>query len=303
MQATIVGENEDGIGVDIVDNNGSTHEITFEKPSYELVYHQCEDYPDKTADRTPEGNEHNLQARRYAKWHVYRERGYDTVAVTENPDRILAALAAISQLSAEAFEDHFGDLIQQVRSHYDSTAVEVPFEGVDPSEIIVYQKDVYVKPDPTTFDPPVLDQVLGRLSDESDAVATISTEMAGFSEHQPLDFEIEAISELQYLHNDGYGNEQVERAAAPLDREPDARIELMPVDPDDFESFQQYVVSHLAFQIRDCYLRMGVKPPVAFRKPGWGKYRAFVTQKFCPLYENYWNANEPVTSWDPGSLK
>jgi len=299
MQGKIVGENEDGIGVDVVDNNDITHQITIGKDDWDIIYHEQDGYPDHPAKRTDAGNEHVSQARRHAKWHVYRERGYDTVPSTENPDRILAALSALTELSEAEFIEQFSDLSAQVRSHFDGSTVDLPFKGVDPSEILVYQKDIYVQPDPTEFDPPVLDQFLSRLSGESDSAVAASKDEISLASQQALDFEIEAVSDLHYVHNDGQGTEQVDRPEPPLDREPDARVELMPVDPAEFESFQHYVVSHLAYQIRDCCLRMGEKPPVAFRSTGWGQYRAFIDQKLCPLYENYWDATAQIDSWSP----
>jgi hypothetical protein len=297
MKANIVGEDERGVGVEVTDNLKNTHTVSvgFDRS---IQGHSQETYGNRPSIRTKEGNEHVNQARRYAQWHVYRERGYDTVPPTDNPDRILAVLLAIAQLSAEAFETEFSDLEAQIRSHYDGGPVELPFPDAHPDDVIVYRKDVFVEPDPTTFDPPVLDQFLGRVSGESDSPEIPSKDTLDAETFDTLDFTVEAVSDLQYLHHKD-GTEQTVTADPPLDREPDATVELVPFDLGEVDSFHHYVVSHLAFQIRDCFLRMGVEPPIAFRKTGWGKYRAVHEQKFRPQYENYWNPNTEVDSWEP----
>lgn len=299
MNAEIIGENEDGVGVDIIDNNNVTHEISIEKCSGDIVYHSQDGYADQPSGRTVEESEYGSQARRYAKWHVYREREYDTVPPTNNPDRILAALAAVVSLSESEFTDQFCDLQAQIESHKHDATVELPFEDVDPGDPLIYSKDIYLQQDPTTFDPPVLDQFLGRFDGESDCPEIPLTETLDTGSFDALDFDIEAVSGLHYRHNDGLGNEQTVRGEDPLDREPDATVELMAFDPDEIDSFHHYIVSHLAYQIRDCFLLMGVKPPEGFRAQGWGKYKGFTQQKFCPQYENYWSAEETIESWQP----
>ncbi|WP_363463287.1 hypothetical protein [Halogeometricum borinquense] len=265
----------------------------------EITYHDQDGYLHKAAKRSDAGNEHVNQARRYAKWHVYREQGYNTVPPAENPDRILAALIAIARLPEDSFNDYFSDLQAQIESHYDGSEVELPFPDADPDDVLVYRKDVYVQPDPTEFEPPVLDQYLGHFEGESDSPVMPSKETLDSTEFDVLNFGIEAVSDMHYLHMDGPGSEQTKRSTDPLDRKPDATIELVPFDPAEIDSFHHYVVSHLAYQIRDCFLLMGVTPPVAFRKQGWGKYRAFHRQKFRPQYENYWDATADIQSWEP----
>ena len=298
MQATIYGEDEAVTGTDVIDNKGVTHDIQIERDG-KIYSHQQDDYPDKAAKRTIENNEYVNQARRFAKWHVYRERGYDTLPPGDNPDRILAALIAIARMDESTFNSRFGDLQRQIASHYDGSTVGLHFNDANPDDMIVYRKDVYVTPDPTTFDPPVADQYLGQFEGESDSPAVSSKDTLTREAFADLDFDIEAVSGMHYLHTDGLGTEQTERGADPLDRDPDATIELVPFDPAEIDAFHHYAVSHLAYQIRDCFLRMGLKPPVAFRKSGWGKYRAFHEQKFSPQYENYWDAEETIQSWQP----
>jgi hypothetical protein len=217
------------------------------------------------------------------------------VPPTENPDRILGALLAIAALSEDEFESYFGDLIAHVERHYDGSTVELPFADAEPSDMLVYQQDVYVEPDPTTFEPPVVEQFLARLRGDSDSQAVVAKELLDATDFDELDCDIEAVAGVRTLHSDEYGNERVSRGETPLDRDPDATIDLVPLDPAEITtSFQHHIVSHLAYQIRDCFLLMGVKPPVAFRTTGWGKYRATLLQRFCPQYENYRNADAVI---------
>ncbi|WP_222916203.1 hypothetical protein [Natrinema sp. SYSU A 869] len=297
MKAVITGENDERVGVNLLDNDDAEHVIEMEFDG-EIKHHQCEEYADNPALRIREECEHVDQARRYARWHVYRERGYDTVPPTENPDRLLAALLGIATLSKTAFEEHFGNLEEHLERHYDNAPVNLPFPDADPDDAIIYQKDVYLEPDPVDFEPPVLEQFLGRFEGDADSPALDDGDIP-LEEMDDLRFKIEAVSEIHTLHNDGQGTEQIDHGEQPLDREPDVRVELMAFDPASVDSFQQYVVSHLAYQIRDRFLVMGVKPPVPFRAQGWGTYEGFQCQKFCSLYDEYWSSEATITSWDP----
>jgi len=298
MDGLITGENDERVGISVIDNNDVEHVIEMEFDG-EIKYHEQDGYADKPANRTQEENEHIWQARRFAKWHVYRERGYDVVPPTENPDRILAALLAITYQSTTEFEECFGDLEVQLRSHYDGSTVELPFSDVDPDDPIIYQKDVYLQPDPIEFEPPVLDQFRARFAGESESSVVPAEGELDLEELDSLEFEVAAVSGMHTIHNDGQGNEQVDHGEQPLDREPDARVELMAFDPSSLESFHHYVVGHLAYQIRDRFLLMGVKPPVAFQAQGWGTYEGFQCQKFYPQYEDYWSSEATISSWEP----
>ncbi|QCW03626.1 hypothetical protein [Natrinema pallidum] len=315
MQAKIVGENEKGVGIDVIDNNNSNHEITFERGSFEIVYHQCERYADKPGDRTPEENEHNNQARRYAKWHVYRERGYDTVPPMENPDRIVGAMLALADCSSETIQEQFGRLQVQLDQHSRDTGVfQLPFSDFEPGDFLVYRQDIYVQPDPTGAEPPLVDQFADTVASPQDTLKQIVgddglsfEQLAEFvgTDAEPNvfpDFEIETVSDPHYLLVKD-GEERTHWSEQPRDRDPDARIELLPLDFDVFDSFQQLLLSHLANQVRDYYLLMGCKPPVAFQQQGLGTYTGFKRQQILDMYEEYFLASHQPASWQPGSLE
>ncbi|ADQ69187.1 hypothetical protein C499_00550 [Halogeometricum borinquense DSM 11551] len=298
MDGLITGENDERVGLSVIDNNDVEHVIEMEFDG-EIKYHEQDGYPDEPLKRTNEGAEHVNQARRYAKWHVYRERGYETVPPTENPDSLLAACIAVARLSETAFEDAFGDIEAQIRSHYDDSTVELPFADADGSDILVYKKDIAVRPDPMTFDPPVLEQFLGQFSGDSDSPVVPAKADLDREVFDDLDFELKSVSGMHYLHNDGYDNERTVQSSQRLGTDPDATVEMIPVDPAEFGNFQHYVTSNLIYQARDVLLRMGVKPPIAFRAQGQGKYRATLEQQACPQYENYWDATADIQSWEP----
>ena len=299
MDAEIEGEDGEYLKIYVSDNTGAEHDLTVEIESAGIPYHKCDAYDNNPSLRTREECERVDQTRRFARWHVYRERGYDTVPPRENPDRLMAALLAINRLDESTFTDYFGELEARLASHYDGSSVELPFPEADPDDPIIYQQDVYLEPDPIEFEPPVLEQFLARFEGEPDSPLESEAAEIAIEELDSLAFDIEAVSDIHVLYNDGRGTEKVEYGADPLEREPDARLEIMAFDVTALHSFQHFVVSHLAYQIRDHFLLMGVKPPVAFRAQGWGTYEGFQCQKFCDLYEDYWSSEATVSSWEP----
>ncbi len=294
MKASITAENSDFVGIDVSDNNGAKHDITIEKQTGNIIYHDQDYYADESALRTKEETEHGNQAFRLAKWHVYRERGYDTLTPYENPDRILAAIMALLELPAVMVDHYFDDLQAKLRSHQTDSSVDLPFEDADPDDIIVYRKDIWLEQDPTEGDLPLVERFCEYVSDPLDTLADILDDGPDPRESMP-DYEIEAVSDIHYLHSDGR-TKQTHWTDQPLEREPDARIELMPVDPDVFDSFQTFLASHLANQIRDCYLLMGCEPPEPFQTRGLGKHDAMVKQQLMDMYDVRFVVNASIDS-------
>ena len=104
MNAEIEGEDKEYVKIYVTDNSGTEHNITLEKDSGEIPYHEQDGYSDKAANRTAEGNEHVEQARRFAQYYVYVDRGYDTVPSTDHPERINAVRLAIQELNDTEFK-------------------------------------------------------------------------------------------------------------------------------------------------------------------------------------------------------
>lgn len=315
MKATIHGdrEAENGelrVGLTVTDTNDIEHGI--ELGTDGTVYKHGQDgYSDHPSERTMEENEHVRQARRYAKWRVYRERGYETMARHENPDCLVAAMIAISKLSEETVDDHFGDLRAQLNSHYDDSTLELPFEDAHPDDVFIYRKDLYLSPDPLAIDPPLADQYddlaiemqeeAGAVPTESDGVEHRLQELLASEdrlESELPDFELDAVSDVYALHTDGKTEQTTEPASA-LDRAQDARIELPPMAVDQFGLFHVLLVANLSSQVRDRYQMMGERPPAAFQHQGYGTYRGTVKQQINDMYDRCYLFTESVDNWRP----
>lgn len=318
MNGNIDGEDDEYVKVYVSDNQTHKHDLTLEKETGETVYHQCKAYATKAADRTPEENELNEQARRFAQYYVYCERGYDTVKPRRiHPERINAVRVAIAGLSKSEFKQFFGDLYHQLRS-YDGSATDrviaVPSAASSP-ESVLYRKNVYLGVDPfeTEFSqkaetiaarhgldlsPEQLDTVspeegatidldgweatsreLGALVDAADGELTDGLQIAG-------------VSSLHMAYLDDRGEEHVTDADEPFDREPDARIELPVMDADSVEEFQDYINHTLACQVRDSFVRMGLEPPEPFQILGYGDFEAAEQYKRLEMYPNYIDPEE-----------
>jgi hypothetical protein len=163
MNAEVTGENDELIGLSVIDNKDNEHIIDIRKEDGKITGHQCEAYADHPRDRTPDENEYNEQARRYAKYYVYQERGYETVEHAENPEYVNAVREAIFDLSPAEFKQYFGPLHQQIRSHQDRSVdrlVDLP-AGVQSEDAVVYELDVYFG----------VDLEDGALSETAEAIA------------------------------------------------------------------------------------------------------------------------------------
>ncbi|WP_049920773.1 hypothetical protein [Halopiger djelfimassiliensis] len=268
------------------------------KQNGEIYAHEQNGYPDDPTKRSDEGNEHVEQARRYARYYVYRERGYDTLSNAENPGWIAAVGGVVGNLSPEEFEAYFGDYYQQFRYHVTGEGqpqVELP-ETVDEQTFVAYCTDVYLDldaealldEDVITYFGEAADHLAGSTGGLFDQLRDLADSL-GVDDVQP--FELDATSAVELLYQ-GTTEEHYVGGSSPRAREPDARLELSPVDPGDdeylsIEGFQALVVHHLLCQVRDCYLLMGLEPPEEYRVLGMGSYEASMRYEHRPLYENY----------------
>ncbi|NGM71632.1 hypothetical protein G6M89_22070, partial [Natronolimnobius sp. AArcel1] len=150
MEAEFLGEDEEDIGVSVIDNSGASHHIEMNKSNGNLYAHHCDEYADKPEDRTLEENEYNEQARRFAQYYVYQERGYDTVPSRIHPERINAVRLAVAEMDLEEFEEYFGDLYQQLKSHHDDSYDPViqPPADAQSEDLVLYRTNVYLGLDP-----------------------------------------------------------------------------------------------------------------------------------------------------------
>jgi len=312
MRAEIKKETNDGFGVLVTDNNNVKHKIGICDDG-EIDGHECEDYPSKPEKRTREESEYGKQARRYAQYYVFLNRGYDTVSPKwKNPVHLQAVRSAIDSMDLEEFEDHFGDLYQQLKSHHDEDTERVlhPPSNSQDEDYHLYRKHVYLGLDPLETDLADdaralaskfgldLDQdapsetPMSALTDDGlEAWAGFSTELFERSNEEELaelatGFYVDTTSELHMAYLDHDGLEQVTTAIEP-DREADALIELLPANPGTLEEFQHAVVFDVICQIRDCFIRMGVTPPEEYQVLGIGHIAAAKAYEEVDFYEDY----------------
>ncbi|MFD1565527.1 hypothetical protein ACFR99_18495 [Haloarchaeobius amylolyticus] len=286
------------------------------KSNGEIYAHEQDGYPDDPDKRTVKGNEHVNQARRFAKYWVARECGYDTLDWQRNPDRITAAALAIAPVTSAAAEEYFGDFAQQfAHIHGDAEpAVSVPDE-IRPADV-VYQKDVYVG-----IDEPALESLTGDLLETDEVIAALGraidptetrpdgtvlsdvlADVTGIDEtdvprlHDGL--LIEDVSDLHVHWDDAAGQYHTQWGEQPaIDREPNARIEIFEFDPDSLDDLTRQITRHLLCQVRDCYLRMGIAPPEPFRLLGPGHHDAGTWYEHYDFYDRYHDPTAEISTW------
>lgn len=309
MKAKIKKETDDGFGLLVTDNTGVEHKIGVCYDG-EIDGHLQDGYHDEAAKRTHDDNERVEQARRFARYYVFQERGYDTLPPLQNPVRIEATRRALNRLSSTAFESMFGDLYQQFTSDFDAGVdgvVDLPRDVADP-DLVVYQRDLYLGFDPDSVE---FGEEVRRLAEaysvDRTAPATESSteawrqfgqataEIAADSDDSLLSgMDLSAVSGIHLVYPDSSKTEQRVPAETPLAREPDARIELPSVDPGSLERFQAFLAFHLRCQIRDLFVGMGVEPPEAFRVLGPGRYSSTMRYRLLDLYDEYSHLDDPA---------
>lgn len=325
MKAEIEGEDERYVKIYVTDNAGTKHDLTVQKDYGNIEYHEQDGYPDKPAKRTSAGNEHVSQARRFAQYYVYRERGYDTLPVGRNPDRIESVRAVLDRMEADRFEQLFGDYHQQFASHYSDVApvIEPPIDiGSDVSggastlkEIgkeglkrllggsdgnLYYCQTVYLGLDAETTGELIEGAEESPDIDENADVESLGTQLWQLVREQDRDasevLDIEAVGDLYALYERGTSEHETDHDE-PLERAYDARLELAPVPPESLDSFQNYLVYHLACQVRDCYLTMGIAPPEPYRVTGPGFVDSLRRYVIEDVYEPYHDPDADITDW------
>lgn len=313
MEATITGEDEENIGLHVTDNLENRHKIEMGKASGDIYYHQCEAYADKPGDRTPEENEYNEQARKFAQYYVYLEAGYDTVPPENHPERINTVRLAIQDLKETEFEELFRDLYRQMRSYHDyDTERPIP-EPPLASENVLYHQNVYLGINPLETDVAAGAQEMASaygldLTEDSlteQAVDTLSStdiddwrafadDLVTLAAEEEITLEdgtyVDAVSSLYATYLDDSGEQYTgDPEHDPFERDPDALIELPPIDPQSIDEFREYLDHHLKCQIRDCFVRMGAEPPERFRVLGNGRLEAAAAYKLLEMYPDYFD--------------
>lgn len=318
-----VHEGSQRIGVEVTDNSEVVHQLSLD-PTGEIHIHEQDGYPDHAAEQTPKDSEHIRQTRRFAKYHVYRERHYDTLPAGQNPDRLEGVRQAIASMDAEAFRQCFEDLYRQLVSHWDdavepvidppvefdagggvaspggATTQELLAANVDfaVDELLFYRVDVYLDGDADRLRS-LLEADAGEdvTADVSDTAfwatlepATKDIDLAGV-------VSVEAVGDVHARYLDAHFDDHFTPHEDPFDRDPDATVELFPVPLDSLDQLREYVALNLACQIRDCYLGMGVAPPARYRVAGPGQYEAIRRYVALDCYDLYCDPDATITDW------
>lgn len=294
MDGQITGETSELMGVSIIDNNETEHVLDVRKSDGEITGHQQDGYPDEAEKRTSEGNEHVNQARRYAKYYVFAERGYDTIDHAENPAYIDAVRRAIADLSEGDFERYFGALYRQLRSHQDDTdrPREIPVDVRNP-DAVVYEPEIYLGLEVVGEDITDRAQALANahglavgeevqvrpttdLSEDTvERWEEFSDDLEDIVAREDIETEltVTGVSGLHIGYPDSRGQHEVDEADTPFTHQPQARLSLLPYAPDSTDGFREYLDHHLRCQVRDCFLKMGIVPTEPYQLIGFGNFR------------------------------
>jgi hypothetical protein len=316
MEAEIKKETEDGFGLQVVDRDGVIHRIGV---GYEgdILAHQCQEYPDNPKKRTNKEDDNFSQARRFARYHVYRERGYDTIPNPDNPDRIAAVLLAILDLDDQQFDRYFGTLYEQMASHERSDVAPVLdlSQEVYSEEFIVYKQNVYLNESLETIQDELTKPAIEVFGEENlqelagatgDGLMAKARSLVGGSKDQDdaelnaatipgTELSIEDVSGLDTMYSEPDGYKTIE-GKDPINRDPDARIETLPMGFDR-EQFRYHVGHNLVCQIRDCFVSMGVEPPTQYQMLGHGKFKYSAKYRDFDFYPDYWDHDANLSGY------
>ncbi|AFO58501.1 MULTISPECIES: hypothetical protein [unclassified Natrinema] len=309
MKAKIVGEDETDLGVEVVDNSSIEHRIVMGYDG-EITGHAQDGYPDDPSKRSNKQHECVFEARRFARYHVYQERGYDTLPPAENPDRIAAVLLALLDLSDAQFAEYFQTLYEQAASH-DRSDIVPPLElpsAVYNEEFLLYKQKIYLEEDLEAIQEQLTrpaTEVLGEQDLEEVATATSeglvskATSLVGGggeSDGAGAALTIEGVSGIDTMYYEDTNEDRTIEGDDPFDRDPDARLEIVPTNYAR-DRFRYHVGHNLVCQIRDCFIGMGLEPPEPYRVLGHGKYKYTGKYRHFDFYEPYFDHEADIDGY------
>ncbi|THE64837.1 hypothetical protein D8Y22_10725 [Salinadaptatus halalkaliphilus] len=317
MDAIITGESE-RVGLSVIDNNDVEHLIEMDE-SGAVKYHEQDGYPDDPSKRTQEEHEWVNQTRRFAKFYVYRQRGYETVDPLSNPDRIATAAMAIANHPEDTFEDYFGEFYQQMRHDAGEASPVVEVPDLPPVTVPRVEQDIYLGLDETDtatlleelIADGTLEAVIRTVEQATDSGGLVSRIQQAFASDEEIDTSsvaetfsegiIEAIGPVTIRWANGDRDEAVtdESDGAVPNRHPDARPQMFgrAYQFDDLEDFRHSLVRHLCCQVRDCYITMGIAPPEDVRIQGPGFYDHIGWYSNHDFYQDYHDPQATITDW------
>lgn len=316
MRAEISAEDDQHVGVLVIDNNGSEHDLTLLKSDGEVVYHDHDNYPSEPESRTENQNQHVFQARKYAKYYVYRETAYDTLTPYRNPDRIAATLCTLQNRSLGEIEADFGQFYRQQASHF-REEVQRPVSisrHVSGDDFVLYHQHVQLEAD--------LDEVRGTAEQFAEEIGSLTADIASeFSLQDFLDgalggiadtftdeadaddleldlpdFGIENTSQVYYRYYEAT-NETRTVGDDEFDPDPDTRLEMPPSSVESLEQFDALLSRHLLCQLRDAYVSRGIEPPAAYRVLGHGTHHDAQNYRIVDLYPDYVDPDADISGY------
>ncbi|MEZ3116648.1 hypothetical protein RYH80_12085 [Halobaculum sp. MBLA0147] len=303
MDAKLRKQTERGVGLLVTDNDEGEHRVGVEQDG-SVVGYVCETYDDDPKNRTRSENQHCHQAEQYGWYYAFREFGYGPSERSKTPEFVDAVRRSIATLSEESFEEYFGSLYRQLRSH-DDASVDRPLElppAVPGEDNVVYSLDVFLGVDLAetdgatelatahgldVTDAEALDDPSEVSQDALDAWREFGEDLVETTPADELAFEVSAVSGIHVGYPNARGEHVVEKSEVPSERDPDATLELFPYAPDTLAEFRDFLDYHLRCQVRDCYVAKGLLPPEQFRVHGFGKFRATRRYDDYDLYPNF----------------
>ncbi|EMA29311.1 hypothetical protein C446_17399 [Halobiforma nitratireducens JCM 10879] len=284
----------------------------------EISGHLQSGYPDDPSKRSQEEHEWVNQTRRFAKFYVYRQQGYETVDPLSNPDRIATAAMAIANLPPDTFEAHFGEFYQQLRHDAGEAAPVVEVPDLPPTTVPRVEQDIYLGLEETDtaailerlIDDGTLEAVVNAAMEESEDGGLVNRIRQTVAD-QEIDMTdtaaavsegvIEAVGPVTIRWANGADDEEVAQSVARTlpDRDPQARPQMFgrAYQFDDLEDLRQSLVRHLCCQVRDCYITMGIAPPEDVRIQGPGFYDHLGWYSNHDFYQNYHDPEASITDW------
>ncbi|MFC3958206.1 hypothetical protein [Halovivax cerinus] len=279
----------------MTDNNQAKHTVAVGCDG-SVQGHSQDGYPDDPSKRTVEENVYVAQARRFARYHVFHERGHPTVEPWALPESAVITAVAVASLSAREFAVAFGDYYHQYRSTV-TDEVRPVIDHPDADGLLAYRQHVVLDVDlPTVLAETETSALAEALPVKSTTSPTAIAHAIGDHFDEVTDVSVDADT-LSIDETSGLGvvyqtvDDVVEEGPADdVSGPPDARLELATIDPpwEDYlpvEGFQVLLVHHLLCQARDRFLEMGVEPPESLRLLGLGTFQQTIRNEHRPPYE------------------
>lgn len=327
MQARINAETSQIVELTVEDRANTTHDLDITRDGT-VRRHHIRGRSADVANQSRDEAEQLRQVQRFAKYYLFRQRGYETLTPYDGtdriayPERVAAAALIIGAMSLETFESQFEAAYHQRKrpTPADCPPVQPPGDSQETTCTRIEQ-DIYLTVDDDLLRSlqdvlvelealGALRQLMDRRPDKEDEhlfdrLASIFSRSDGLAASSParptgeipfirgtsplrVHWQIDGATRVEY----GSGGESPNAPIA-------CRLQLpMTTQPvTSVAAFQRLVLDHLICQLRDCYVGMGLAPPRDLRVRGQG-IAAFSTE-FADG-ETYQRYDDPkaIIDWD-----